>query len=235
MNVINSYFLKSSVAIWIAVAIAAAQTLAPARPAAQRTISSRSGPSECEVTQSFASALDDFATQSATLRSKSRVSSAEMQRLQVSANRLKESVQQTLNAAQASVTRQKQAGKWTAEFDAAVEKDLGELTVDAAAKDSLVNWFRQKGGAREAMEDALAKLKLAHVEIDNIVNEIKQKATRAKSNSTLQFRSHAFNSSPVIRDVLACMGWVIVFMIANACGAKKTADRAVKGILENCF
>ena len=235
MNVINSYFLKSSVAIWIAVAIAAAQTLAPARPAAQRTISSRSGPSECEVTQSFASALDDFATQSATLRSKSRVSSAEMQRLQVSANRLKESVQQTLNAAQASVMRQKQAGKWTAEFDAAVEKDLGELTVDAAAKDSLVNWFRQKGGAREAMEDALAKLKLAHVEIDNIVNEIKQKATRAKSNSTLQFRSHAFNSSPVIRDVLACMGWVIVFMIANACGAKKTADRAVKGILENCF
>ena len=158
-----------------------------------------------------------------------------MQRLQVSANRLKESVQQTLNAAQASVTRQKRAGKWTAEFDAAVEKDLGELTVDAAAKDSLVNWFRQKGGAREAMEDALAKLKLAHVEIDNIVNEIKQKATRAKSNSTLQFRSHAFNSSPVIRDVLACMGWVIVFMIANACGAKKTADRAVKGILENCF
>ena len=235
MNVINSYFLKSSVAIWIAVAIAAAQTLAPARPAAQRTISSRSGPSECEVTQSFASALDDFATQSATLRSKSRVSSAEMQRLQVSANRLKESVQQTLNAGQASVTRQKQAGKWTAEFDAAVEKDLGELTVDAAAKDSLVNWFRQKGGAREAMEDALAKLKLAHVEIDYIVNEIKQKATRAKSNSTLQFRSHAFNSSPVIRDVLACMGWVIVFMIANACGAKKTADRAVKGILENCF
>ena len=235
MNVINSYFLKSSVAIGIAVAIAAAQTLAPARPAAQRTISSRSGPSECEVTQSFASALDDFATQSATLRSKSRVSSAEMQRLQVSANRLKESVGQTLNAAQASITRQKRAGKWTAEFDAAVEKDLGELTVDAATKDSLVNWFRQKGGAREAMEDALAKLKLAHVEIDNIVNEIKQKATRAKSNSTLQFRSHAFNSSPVIRDVLACMGWFIVFMIANACGAKTIADRAVKGILENCF
>jgi len=235
MKLINSYIPKSSVAIGIAVAITAAQTLTPARPAAQRTLSSESGPGECEAVQSFAGALHDFFTQSATLRSKSRVSSAEMQRLQVSANRLKESVGQTVNAAQASITRQRQAGKWTAEFDAAVEKDLGELAVDAAAKDSLINLFRQKGGARAAMEDALAKLKGAHVEIDNIVNEIKQKAIRTKSNSTLQFRSHAFNSSPVMKDVLACMGWVIVFAIASACGAKKIADLAVQGILENCF
>lgn len=235
MKRLKNSFLVWPVAIGLVVAIIVGQTQAPAFAAPQRGLTSESSGSECQVAKSFATALDDFSTQSAALNSKSEVSQTEIRRLQASANRLKDNVGKTVNAAQANITRQRQAGKWTPEFDASIEKDLSQLELDANTKSSLINWLKQKGGARALMEDAVSQLKVANVEIDKTVNGIKAKTIRTGLNVAPEFRSVAFHSSPVIKNVLACAGWFLVFAIANACGAKKIADYAVGKILENCF